>query len=493
MAGKDNNSSVSSELAFASATELAQKLRNRELSCEELLDHYLDRVDRYNGELNALVVDIRDQAREDARAADKALASGKDIGPLHGIPMTVKESYNVAGTPTTWGNPDWKDNVVNEDAESVKKLKDAGVIVFGKTNVPLMLADFQSYNDVYGTTNNPYDLERGPGGSSGGSAAALAAGLTGLETGSDIGGSIRNPAHFCGVFGHKPTHNLVWMRGHSPPGDMRTSPDISVIGPLARSASDLRTAMEVMAGPDEIMARGYQLKLPQLTKPLGQLKVAVWKDDEMCPVSAEVRSRVEQVAAACRDAGADVDESARPSFDSDHTHDTYQQLLQATMSSRMPDADYDSLKKYVDTLSPDDNSQGAKVLRAQVSSFKDWSGANELRQHLRWSWHEFFKDYDVLITPIMPTPAFPHDHRDFGERTIVIDNEERPYFDQVFWAGLTGVSFLPSTVIPTGLDPNGLPIGVQLVGPEFGDMITIGIAEALEAAGFAFTPPARYS
>lgn len=483
----------SSDLAFLSATELAQKISDREISCEELLQHYLDRVDRYNGELNAIVVDVRDQALVDARAADKMLADGKPVGPLHGVPMTVKESYNLAGTPTTWGNPDWKDNIASEDAESIRRLKEAGVIVFGKTNVPLMLADFQSYNEVYGTTNNPYDLERGPGGSSGGSAAALAAGLTGIETGSDIGGSIRNPAHFCGVFGHKPTHNLVWMRGHSPPGDNRSVPDISVIGPLARSATDLKTAMKIMAGPDEIMARGYQLKLPELTKPLGDLKVAVWKDDELCPVSAEVRERVERVASACRDAGAQVDESARPSFDSDHTHATYQNLLQATMSSRMPDADYESLKKYVDSLASDDDSQLARTLRAQVSSFKEWSANNELRQHLRWSWHEFFKDYDILITPIMPTPAFPHDHRDFGERTIKIDNEERAYFDQVFWAGLTGVSYLPSTVIPTGLTSAGLPIGVQIVGAEYSDLITIGVAQALEQQGFDFTPPPAYS
>jgi amidase len=490
MAASENHQSA--DLPFASATELAKRISDREISCEETLNLYLSRIDQYNGELNAIVVDIREQALEEARAADKKLATGAAVGPLHGVPMTVKESYNVAGTPTTWGNPAWRDNVATEDAESLKRLKDAGVIIFGKTNVPLMLADFQSYNDVYGTTKNPYDHDRTPGGSSGGSAAALAAGLTGLETGSDIGGSIRNPAHFCGVFGHKPTHNLVWMRGHSPPGDMRTSPDISVIGPLGRSASDLATTMRVMSGPDEIMARGYQLNLPELNKGLGDLKVAVWKDDEMCPVSADVRSRVELVAAACRDAGAQVDEAARPSFDSDHTHQTYQHLLQATMSSRMPDADYESLKNYVATLSPDDDSNLARTLRAQVSSFKEWGASNELRQHLRWSWHEFFKDYDVLITPIMPTSAFPHDHRDFGERTIIIDNEERPYFDQVFWAGLTGVAYLPSTVIPTGLDASGLPIGVQLVGPEYGDMITIGVAQALEQAGFGFTPPPDY-
>jgi len=483
----------SSDIAFDSATDLATRIRNRELSSEELLRHYFDRIDRFNGELNAIVVELREQALGEAKAADAAVASGKTLPPLHGVPMTVKESYNVAGTPTTWGNPDWKDNVASEDAESVKKLKQAGAIVFGKSNVPLMLADFQSYNDVYGTTHNPYDPDRTPGGSSGGSAAALAAGLTGLEIGSDIGGSIRNPAHFCGVFGHKPTHNLLWIRGHSPPGDMRSSPDISVIGPLGRSAADLETALRTMAGPDEIMARGYQLKLPELKGGIGQLKIAVWKDDEVCPVSAEVRDRVERVAQAFRDAGATVDDSARPSFDSDHTHRTYQNLLQATMASRMPDADYESLQRYVATLDKDDDSQVARTLRAQVATFKDWMRNNELRQHLRWSWHEFFKDFDLLITPIMPTAAFPHDHRDFGKRTIVIDNEERPYFDQVFWAGLTGVSYLPSTVIPTGLNDAGLPIGVQIVGPEFGDLITIGAAKALESMGFEFTPPPAYS
>ncbi len=483
-----------SDLSFASATELAAKIRDREISCEELLRHYLDRVDAHNAELNAIVVDIREQALEDAREADRTLAAGNAVGPLHGVPMTVKESYNVAGTPTTWGNPDWQDNVAGEDAVSVRRLKDAGAIVFGKTNVPLMLADFQSYNAVYGTTNNPYDTSRTPGGSSGGSAAALAAGLTGLETGSDIGGSIRNPAHFCGVFGLKPTHNLVWMRGHSPPGDVRSKPDISVIGPLARSAADLRTALKTVAGPDDIMARGFKLDLPELNgRSLADLRVAVWQDDEMCPVSSAVRERVAKVADACRSAGATVDDQARPDFGSEHSHHTYQDLLQATMASRMPDADYDSLKAYVESLDPNDNSQGARTLRAQVSSFKTWNRNNELRQHLRWSWHNFFQDFDVMITPIMPTSAWPHDHREFAERTIRIDNEDRPYFDQVFWAGLTGVSYLPSTVIPTGLDEAGLPIGVQIVGPEYGDLITVDVADALEGMGFEFVPPPAYS
>jgi amidase len=482
-----------SDLAFCSATELAAKIKNKEISATELLHHYLQRVDKYNGEINAIVVDIRDQAEQTARAIDAAIAKGETVGPFAGVPMTVKESYNVAGTPTTWGNPAWRDNIPSEDAESVKKLKSIGLNIFGKTNVPLSLADFQSYNEVYGTTNNPYDLTRVPGGSSGGSAAALAAGLTGIETGSDIGGSIRNPAHYCGVFGHKPTYDLLWMRGHAPPGDIRSTSDISVIGPLARSALDLETALRAMAGPDEIKQRGYQLKLPEWReRSLRGLKVGVWRNDENAPVAKEVEARVDLVAQALADAGAIIDDAARPGFDPDHSHDTYQNLLQSTMAMRMPDNEYDSLKGYVAQLSPDDNSQGAKILRAQVASFKDWGAANESRHHLRWQWHEFFKQYDVLLTPMMATAAFPHDHRKFSERTLLVDNQERPYFEQVFWAGLTGVTYLPSTVIPTGLNDDGLPIGVQIVGQEYDDLITIGIARELEAMGFRFTPPANY-
>ncbi len=482
-----------SDIAFASATQLAEKIRNKEISALELLDLYLDRVDRYNPDLNALVVDIRDDARAAAQEMDAAVSRGESLGPFHGVPMTVKESYNVTGTPTTWGNPEWAENIAKEDAESIKKLKSSGVNIFGKTNVPLSLADFQSYNDVYGTTNNPYDHSRVPGGSSGGSAAALAAGLTGIETGSDIGGSIRNPAHFCGIFGHKPTYNLLWMRGHAPPGDVRSSSDISVIGPMARSAADLDTALRVMAGPDEIMARGYSLNLPDWQgRSLNDLKVAVWRNDEMAPVASEVEARVNGVGEALKSAGASVDFDARPDFNPDHSHDTYQNLLQATMAMRMPDEDYEGLKAYVDSLDPNDQSTGAKVLRAQVSSFKDWGAANELRHHLRWAWHEFFKSWDVMITPIMAVPAFEHDHRKFGERTVLVDNQERPYFEQVFWAGLTGVAYLPSTVIPTGLTDAGLPIGIQIVGPEYTDLITIGVAGELERLGYDFTPPPAY-
>ena len=479
------------EPAFASATELARKIRARELGCVELLTYFLDRVDRFNPDLNAIVVDIRDEALVRARAADEALAAGEDWGPLHGLPMTVKESYDVAGTPTTWGSPELKDSIAEKDALPITRLKGAGAVVFGKTNVPLMLSDFQSYNDIYGTTNNPWDLERAPGGSSGGSAASLAAGMTGLDMGSDIGGSIRNPAHFCGVFGHKPTWMLLPPRGHATRGVLSPS-DISVIGPLARSAADLALAVGITAGPDEIASRGLRLDLPKLARAPGELKVAVWRDDAMAKVDDSVSARVDAVADTLKRAGADVDFDARP-VDAEHSHTVYQCLLQATMSARLPAQRYDEVARRVEALDPGDTSRGTAIQRAQVARFREWTANNEQRTHLRWQWHEFFKRFDVLVAPIMSSSAFHHDHRPFGDRTITVNGAQEPYFSQVFWAGLASGAYLPSTVIPTGPDDAGLPIGVQLIGPEYADLVTIGIAEFLEQQGFSFTPPPGYS
>ena len=478
------------DTAFASAVELARQIKAKTIGCAELLAHYFERVDRHNPALNAIVVQIREQAMARARAADEALAGGEDWGPLHGVPMTVKESYDVAGTPTTWGLPELKNNIAAKDALSITRLQRAGAVVFGKTNVPLMLSDFQSYNDIYGTTNNPWNTDCVPGGSSGGAAAALAAGLAGLETGSDIGGSIRNPAHFCGVFGHKPTWNLLPPRGHATPGVLSPS-DISVIGPLARSATDLEVAVGVMAGPDEIAGRGLRVELPALGKAPNELRVAVWRDDAMAPVDDAVAARVDAVADALRGLGAQVDFDARP-VDAKQSHFVYQYLLQATMSARLPEDRFARALAAVEELPADDDSLGATIARAQVARFRDWTANNERRTHLRWSWHEFFQRFDVVVAPIMATSAFPHDHRPFGERTVQVNGKPVGYFEQVFWAGLASVAYLPSTVVPTGPDADGLPIGVQIIGPEYGDRITIGVAELLEKEGFSFTPPPGY-
>src|SRR6266545_927662 len=266
------------DVPFRSARQLAADIKKKRIGCLELLELYLGRLEKYDGALNAIVVRDLDGARRRARAADRALAKRQVWGPLHGVPMTVKESYDVAGLPTTWGVPAYRDNIAKTNAVVVDRLLAAGVVLFGKSNVPLYLADWQSFNAIYGTTNNPWDVSRAPGGSSGGAAAALAAGLTALEAGSDIGSSIRNPAHFCGVYGHKPTWGIVPRTGQALP--WQTAPvDIDVVGPLARGADDLAIALSAMAGSDGIEAAGWQLRLrPPRQKRLRDFKVALMLD-----------------------------------------------------------------------------------------------------------------------------------------------------------------------------------------------------------------------
>ena len=481
------------ELAYADAVTLAGKIRRKEISSLEMLNHYLNRVERYNPDINAVILLQADKARARAEAADAALAKGEAWGPLHGVPMTVKESYDIEGLPTTWGDPANKDNIAGSDAVACERLQSAGAVIFGKTNIPIHLADFQSFNEVYGTTGNPHNLDRTPGGSSGGSAAALAAGLTGLEMGSDIGGSIRNPAHYCGVFGHKPTWGALPMRGHALK-NMLSPTDISVIGPLARSAQDLELVMKIVAGADDIHQPGWQIALPAPTqKTLKDYKVAVWLDDPIAPVDESMKERVLKVAKLVEAAGGQVDYDARPDFDVALSHDCYTNLLHSAMSARSPEAEFEAGVKRRAQLAKDDQSQLAKVTRASTLYYREWHAINEKRTELRWAWHEFFKQYDVLLTPMCMTSAFPHDHNPKNsERMIQVNNTPTNYFDQVFWAGLTGVSYLPSTVVPTGLDSQQLPIGVQIVAREMGDLTSIEFSRLVDQELGGFTAPAAY-
>jgi amidase len=480
-----------SALHFQSATAIAAAIRSGALGAREALEHFFGRVDAHNGAVNAIVFEDRAGARARADAADKARAAGARLGPLHGVPMTVKESYQLKGAPTTFGIPAMRGNVTERTALGVQRLVAAGANVFGKTNVPIRLADFQSYNEIYGTTNNPFDLARTPGGSSGGSAAALAAGLTGLEIGSDIGGSIRNPAHYCGVFGHKPTFALCPTRGHSLDDSVAAS-DISVIGPLARSAEDLELALGLMAGPDEIDQPGLGLALPSLDRPLQGLKIGVWATDPMCPTSTAVSLRLKAVVSALAAAGADIDDAARPAFASDHSHEVFTGLLLSAMAARMTDeafaARLEAAGRPGAELSP-----AGQTARFETMRHREWARLNEARVKLRWAWKRYFETVDFLITPIMPTTAFLHDHGPEGARTIEVDGQAHPYFSQTFWAGLAGVAYLPATAFPAGLAENGLPVGLQIIGPAYADMRTIGMARRLEAMGFGFTPPAAFA
>jgi len=331
-----------------------------------------------------------------------------------------------------------------------------------------------------------------PGGSSGGSAAALAAGLTGLEMGSDIGGSIRNPAHYCGVFGHKPTWALIPSRGHSPPGVL-VEPDIAVVGPMARSAADLDLALDILAKPDAFQS-AIRYELPTLEgRKLKDLRVAVWANDGIAPVSQDCERAARAVAQACRDAGARVDDGARPGFTADAAQQVYMPLLTAFMGAAVPDEQFAETRAQAVALAPDDASLTALMARGATMDHRSWLKLHNERERLRWAWHTFFQQWDVLLAPVASTAAFPHDHTDINTRVLVVDNTPRPYWDQLFWAGLVGIAHLPSTVIPATRNRDGLPIGVQVIGPAFGDRITIGAARLLEDAGFKFTPPPAYA
>jgi amidase len=478
---------------FRSAKQLASDIRRRKIGCLEVLDLYLARVDRYNPQLNAIIATDVDAARRRARRADAALRKGKVWGPLHGVPMTIKESYDVVGMPTTWGLPELKDNLPKRNALAVDRLLEAGVVLFGKTNVPAWLADWQSYNAIYGTTNNPWDLSRTPGGSSGGSAAALAAGLTGLDAGSDIGSSIRNPAHYCGVYGHKPTFGIVPPRGQALPGRLAQG-DISVIGPMGRSADDLALGLAVMAGADEIDGAGWRLELPApRRKTLREFRVAVMRSDPVSEVDAEVQARVQAVADFLAGKKARVSDTARPDIDTAEAQRLYVFLLRAATAGRQTSEQFRQNTEIARGLRPDDESYYARMTRANVASHRDWLAANEARHKMRWRWAEFFRDWDVLLCPAAAGAAFPHDHEgERHERTIEVNRHRVPTTDQLFWAGYSGMAYLPSTVAPAGLSQSGLPIGVQIVGPQYGDRTCIELARLLEREFQGFVPPPGY-
>ncbi len=482
------------DVPFCSARQLAADIRKKRIGCLELLDLYLARVAKYDGALNAVVVRDFDRARMRARAADRALSRRDAWGPLHGVPMTIKESYDVAGLATTWGVPAFKDNVATKNALVVDRLLGAGVVLFGKTNVPLYLADWQSFNAIYGTTNNPWDVSRAPGGSSGGSAAALAAGLTGLEAGSDIGSSIRNPAHFCGVYGHKPTWGIVPRDGQALPWQ-KAAVDIDVVGPLARSADDLALALSVMAGPDAIEAAGWQLRLlPARQKRLSDFRVALMLDAPESPVDREVQDRLQALADFLGRQKARVDDRARPAVDAGEAFRVYTRLLRAATSDRQSDADFEKNAAIARGLSSDDESYRARATRGAVLTHRDWLAANEARHRMRRAWAEFFTKYDLLLCPVAGTAAVPHDQQDERyARTVMVNGRRVPVTDHLFWAGYTGVCYLPSTAAPCGLTPGGLPVGVQIVGAQYGDLTCLAFARLLEREFQAFVPPPGYA
>jgi len=470
------------KLAFAPASEQIRLLQSREIGAGELLDLYLDRIDRLNAEYNLVVAFDRDRARAAASEIDRRRREGETLGPLAGLPITIKDSYEVTGMPATCGLVPLRHHMPEQDADAVALLRKAGANIFGKTNLPAGASDWQSFNPIYGISRNPWNPERTVGGSSGGAAAAVAAGLTSFELGSDIGGSIRIPSHFCGVFGHKPTYGLVSVRGHipPPPGTLH-QPELGVAGPIARSAADIDLLMSVLAPP---------LPAPRHDR-LADFRVGVWWGGDAYRVDSGYRQALEAYVADLRAAGARIEEIELP-VDPRESYEVYLQVLFAIVGAPAPQ-EADAFERLA---GQDETGIAAKLARYMRTSLGEWFELAEKREHLFRAWARFFGEYDLLLCPAVPVVAFEHMaegsgvHSDQLFRRITIDGEPAPYLDFT-WQGLALVANLPATVMPTGKFSQGLPCGLQLIGPHREDRTNIRFAQLAEqAAGAYLVPPA---
>jgi len=491
-----------SEYAYRTATETVAALADKKISSRELVEAAIARIEALDPKINAVVVRDFDRARAAAKTADEALAQGSSTGekkPLRGLPMTVKEQFRVAGLPTCWGIAKYKDWKPERDGLVVQRLKAAGAVILGKTNVPVDLGDWQSYNDVYGTTNNPWDFGRTPGGSSGGSAVALAAGFVPLELGSDVGGSLRAPAHFCGVYAHKPSLEIVPQRGsgypQTPPDPVRG--DMSVIGPMARSAADLALELDVIAGPDELWEGiGYKLALPPPRHDrLAEYRVLVIDKNPLVPTADSVRGALNGLADRLAKTGCKVMRDSPKTPDLARTIRNYGELLLAFYSLDQPPKDRVEAEAVARNLSPEDQSLFAYRVRGITIGHPEWLRASRTRGALRARWQSLFRDeFDVVLCPCMPTPAWPHDHStpDYN-RQFEVDGKKVPYHDQLVWASIATLTGLPATAAPIGKSDTGLPIGVQIIGGFHEDRTTIKFAELVEHEYGGFTPPPNFA
>ena len=456
------------ELAFLPATAAADLVRRKEISARELTEVVLARIEALNPALNAVVEVAAEAAFGQAAAADEAMARGRDLGPWHGVPMTVKDSFYVEGMHTTLGNPAFRDYIADRDATVVQRMRDAGAVIVGKTNVHFMLADFgQTANDLYGVTNNPWDLTRTPGGSTGGGAAALAAGLTFAEYGSDLAGSIRIPASFCGVYGLRPSVGTVPLTGFQPPGPRPDPSDmtyLSAVGPLGRSGADLRTALRVTAGPEDPAAKAWSWQLPPSRhQRIEDFRVGYVLDHSGAPVSSDVGNALAEAVGAMAKAGATVVEGWPGEVDAALNHETFGFHVQLFFAYHQHDGVQGTLS--------------------------DLMTREQHRMSMRAAWMRYFSDIDVFLCPTNFTAAFPHDSRPFGERTISTPEGDRPYVNQSFWIAPASLAGLPAVSAPIGVTPAGLPVGAQIIGPHYEDDTAVTFAELLADVTGGYEPP----
>lgn len=491
---------MSKEWAFCGIAELQAALAAGEVTSRGLVEYFRDRIEKLNPALNAVVATNFDDALSRADAADEARARGESWGPLHGIPMTIKDTFEVVGMPCTAGSRSLAKHMPAENAFTVQRLVDAGAIPFGKTNVPLFAGDLQSFNKVYGTTNNPHDTSRTPGGSSGGAAAALAAGLTPIELGSDLAGSIRTPSHFCGTYGHKPTHGIIASRGHIPgPPGMLLEPDLSTPGPMTRHADDLDVMLDILAAPGPLMGDSWSLTLPEAPeKDLSGYKVLLWTQDSLSPIDDELQAAYTALAAHLKSQGVDVTTGAPEGMSLETFVPTYMNLLGSVLSGTLKPAQ----RRVTAVIGKLAGKFGAKLklsahidklLKGMTQVHADWLQQHETRLRIAQKADKLFDQYDVILTPVVHVPAFKHQPKPaMHKRKLHVNGMPGPYTDIFMWIAPATLMGLPATSAPVGSTKNGLPVNVQILGRKYHDKTTIKFASLLEESFRGFVKPEGY-
>ena len=451
---------MSDDPALWTTSQQVEAIQMAKISSRELLEHYIARIERLNPKINAVITTDFARARSNADAADAAISEGRQTGPLHGIPATIKDALETRDLRSTGGATELSNHVPAQDAPVVAAVRDAGANIMGKTNLPRWSMDIQAYNEMFGHTGNPWNLERIPGGSSGGAAAAVAAGLSSFDIGTDIGGSIRFPAAFCGVFGHKPSFGIVPSTGYLDHADGGTTEaDINVIGPIARSAEDLELLLSIMLR----RTPPWEIRLAKPSGELKTLKIATWLDDDFCRVDESVLERTTAAADALKQSGFNVIGDCRPDLDPREASNLGMALVGAAMLQSREEVNHTHL---------------------------DWLNQHQARESLKAAWARFFEDVDVLLMPVCFVPPFPHMHEgEFSTRTLECNGEIRPYSDLMRWTVLVGMAYLPSTVPPIGLSSSGLPVGIQIVGKYGADLTTIRLGGALSELMGGYQPP----
>lgn len=457
------------------ATQIVSEIRAGRLKARDALEDCLSVFEAENPRIGAVISTDLDEARRQADETDRRVSRGYPLYPLEGLPVTIKETFALRGFPSTWGDPDRKGTISATDSDVARLLKTAGATIWGKTNIPERMRDWETDNRLHGPTRNPHDPERSAGGSSGGSAAAVASGMTPVDVGSDMGGSIRIPAHYCGVFGLKPSWNLVPLGGHSlEPG--RRVPDINAAGPLARSARDLALMLDALA----ITRPTPAVRPPR--RESGRIRIGVLLDHAECPVEGAYRDGLERFLQKLEQRGARVDRGAVAAVDLTRAAELMNLMARAETATRLSAKEYDQALRLARRAQSGFPMDFAEInARGATLSHRDWLQLHEERLEIKRAWAAFFQAYDAFLCPAAATVAPPlAGGIPVLDRTVTVDGKPLPVLAQHLWTGIASLAHLPAIALPVGVLRCGLPFAIQMIGPEFADFELIELAAHFE-------------